>query len=40
MDNEEAFWKWFLQHEVELFDLDPGDVSDRERIFDELAREF
>jgi hypothetical protein len=40
MDNEEAFWKWFLQHEVELFDLDPGDVSDRERIFDELAREL
>jgi hypothetical protein len=37
---EEEFWKWFIQHEVELFDFDPDREAERERIFDQLATEL
>ncbi len=33
---QEAFWRWFIQHERQLFDF----KADRERIFDELAKEL
>jgi hypothetical protein len=34
------FWDWFIQHEGELFNLDPDREDERERIFDELASEL
>jgi hypothetical protein len=40
MTVQEEFWIWFVSHEPELFEFDPGRVADRERIFDELASEM
>jgi hypothetical protein len=40
MTAQEEFWNWFVQHEAELFDLNPNRESERERIFDELGREL
>jgi hypothetical protein len=34
------FWKWFIDHEPELFSFDPEQVAKRERIFDEIASEL
>ena len=38
--SEENFWKWFTQHEVELFEFDPDAEAEREKLFDELATEL
>jgi len=35
-----AFWKWFIQHEPELFGFDPDQEIEHERLFDELAAEL
>lgn len=40
MKAQEKFWNWFLQHEQELFTLDAAQETQRERIFDRLAREL
>jgi hypothetical protein len=40
MTPQEQFWKWFIDHEPELFSFDPERVDDRERIFDEIAGEL
>jgi hypothetical protein len=40
MTPEDAFWNWFLQHEIELFDFDPDQEIERERLFDLLAIEI
>lgn len=34
---EREFWRWFLEHEAELFSFDPGNEPERERLFDGLA---
>lgn len=33
----ENFWKWFADHEAELFEFDSSDVRTRERLFDSVA---
>jgi len=40
MKSEREFWNWFIQHEPELFEFDPHDEANRERIFDELLGEL
>jgi hypothetical protein len=40
MTAQEQFWVWFVAHERELFDFDPNQVAERERIFDELQGEL
>jgi|SRR5882672_7106219 len=40
MTAQEEFWKWFIQHEAELFALDPDREAERERVFDQLAGEL
>ena len=40
MTPQDKFWNWFLQHESELFDFDPRQEAERERLFDELASEL
>jgi hypothetical protein len=40
MTAQEEFWNWFIRIEPELFDFDPSQVAERERIFDELATEL
>jgi hypothetical protein len=37
---QDAFWNWFIQHEVELFNFDPDQENERERLFDDLASEL
>lgn len=37
---QKEFWKWFIQHEVELFSLDLNRKAEREQLFDELAGEL
>ncbi len=37
---QEEFWNWFIAHEPELFDFDPNQVAERERIFGELQGEL
>jgi len=34
---EQEFWSWFVRHEDELFNFDPRQIDERERIFDALA---
>jgi hypothetical protein len=34
---QQEFWNWFIQHEVELFDFDPAQEAEREKVFDVLA---
>ena len=34
------FWDWFIQHEEELYEFDPGREAERERIFDQVATEL
>ena len=36
MTSQQQFWKWFKEHDNELFDFE----RDRERIFDQLATEL
>jgi hypothetical protein len=40
MTAEEQFWIWFVGHEAELFEFDPEDERNRERLFDLLAVEL
>ena len=40
MTAQEQFWIWFVAHERELFDFDPNQVAERERIFDQLHGEL
>jgi hypothetical protein len=40
MTVRENFWNWFVEHESELFNFDPVREAERERLFDELAREL
>ena len=40
MNAEQEFWDWFVGHEAELFDLDPRQGDQREKIFDELAAQL
>ncbi|HZQ23322.1 MAG TPA: hypothetical protein VFA89_11030 [Terriglobales bacterium] len=40
MTTQEQFWKWFTQHEPELFSFDPGLEAEREALFDQLASEL
>jgi hypothetical protein len=40
MTPEDGFWNWFVQHEMELLDFDPGQEIERERLFDEVATEL
>jgi hypothetical protein len=40
MNAEKEFWDWFAGHEVELFNLDPEQEEQRERVFDELAAQL
>jgi hypothetical protein len=40
MTAQEEFWNWFIRNEPDLFDLDPSQVAEQERIFDELATEL
>jgi hypothetical protein len=35
-----SFWNWFIQHEVELFEFDPNQETERELLFDRLATEI
>ena len=37
MNAQRKFWNWFLQHEATLFDFDPEQEAEREKLFDELA---
>jgi hypothetical protein len=37
---QDAFWNWFIQHEVELFNFDPDQEIEREKLFDELATQL
>jgi hypothetical protein len=37
MTIQEQFWNWFIARESELFDFDPDQMAERERLFDELA---
>jgi hypothetical protein len=34
---QEKFWNWFVHHEPKLFNFDPNQEAERERIFDEIA---
>ena len=34
------FWSWFVEHERELFDFDPAEEVEMERIFDPLAAQL
>jgi hypothetical protein len=36
----DGFWNWFIEHEGELFDLDPNREEERERISDKLATQL
>ncbi len=38
MTAQADFCSWFVEHEEELFDLDPAEKVEMERIFDELGR--
>lgn len=40
MTAQQEFWKWFIEHEKELFEVDPGLEAERERIFSLLASEL
>jgi hypothetical protein len=40
MNAEKEFWDWFVAHEAEMFDLDPKQEGQRERVFDELAAQL
>jgi hypothetical protein len=40
MTIQEEFWKWFVQHEVELFGFKADREAERERIFDQLVTEL
>jgi hypothetical protein len=40
MKAQEEFWKWFTQHEAELHDFDPGQDTEREKIFNKLAAQL
>ena len=40
MTAQEEFWNWFVQHEAELFTLNPDREAERERVFDRLATEL
>jgi hypothetical protein len=40
MNTQDAFWSWFIQHEVELFEFDPKRVTERENLFNQLATEL
>jgi len=40
MNAEQEFWDWFVGHEAELFDLDPRQGDQREKVFDELAAQL
>jgi len=40
MTAQDRFWSWFIQHEVKLFDLDPAQENERERLFDQVASEL
>ena len=40
MTVQNDFWKWFIQHEEELFNFDPAEQAERERIFDALAAQL
>lgn len=37
---EQKFWRWFIQHEPDLLEFEADSVTDRERIFDQLAIEL
>jgi hypothetical protein len=37
MTAQDKFWRCFGEHEEALFNFDPTDESERERLFDELA---
>src|SRR5437762_517391 len=40
MTAEAGFWKWFVDHEAELFDFDPNQELERKDLFDRLALEL
>jgi hypothetical protein len=40
MNAEDQFWRWFVEHETELFEFDPSCVDERERLFDQLSSEL
>jgi hypothetical protein len=40
MTAHDSFWNWFIQHEVELFEFDPNQETERELLFDCLATEI
>src|SRR5580692_3833303 len=40
MNAQAQFWNWFIDHESELFSFDPGRGAEREKLFDEIAREI
>ena len=40
MAAHDSFWNWFIQHEVELFEFDPNQETERELLFDRLATEI
>src|SRR5690349_18790253 len=40
MTVQARFWKWFIDHEPDLFTFDPEQIAERERIFDEIASEL
>jgi len=40
MTAHDFFWNWFIQHEVELFELDPTRETEREILFNRLATEI
>src|SRR5215469_12898994 len=40
MSEQDCFWNWFIQHEVELFEFDPDREAQREELFDRLAAEI
>lgn len=40
MNTKKEFWDWFIGHEAELFNLDPQQEEQREKIFDEVAAQL
>jgi hypothetical protein len=40
MNAQDGFWKWFNQHEVELFEFELNRETEREKLFDRLATEL
>jgi hypothetical protein len=40
MTPQMQFWNWFIDHESELFNFDPEQEVEREKLFDEIASEL